>query len=249
MSYLAAELRKLLGLPSAWVGLGLSLLLPPGVVLINGPYLRKAIADGTVIDRGDLGYTELMVGVIGALVLGVVAVSSEYSSGGEHAPDARQLTTSLVAMPHRLRFLAAKAAAVSVTVAAVAAFACAATMAASRTALGDAAAPPEADRLAGVVVYWVLMGLLACGLTVCFRNGVVPLTVLILNSSVVSVSFLLSQVTDAAVYLPDVAGARMFVRDVDLPVLLSPLVGGLTTAGWVAAVLAGAAVLLRRRDA
>ena len=249
MRYVAAEFRKLLGLPSAWAGIAVGLALPPGVVAINGPYLRKAIADGTSIRLDDLGYTELMVGVIGALVLGVVAAGSEYTSGGQHAPDARQLTTSLIAMPRRLLFLAAKATALSATVATLAVLGTTATLAAADAVLGGAAPPLEADRMAGVAGYWVLMALLACGLTVCARNGVIPLTVLILNSSVVSISFLLSRLTDAAVYLPDIAGARMFIRDLDLPVLLPPVVGGLVTAGWVSVALAAAAVLLRRRDA
>jgi ABC-2 type transport system permease protein len=247
--YVQAEFRKLLGLPSSWVAIGLGLLLAPAVVLINASYVRQALATGTLTGIYDIGYPELVVGAIGPIVLGVVAASSEYTSGGEHAPDARQVVTSLVAMPRRGRFLAAKATVVAALAAGTAVLSAIATTAAVHGVLGGAAPPFAPDRLAGVVVHWVLTALLACALTVCLRNGIVPMTVLILNGSVVSVAFLLSRLTDAAVLLPDVAGARMFVRDIDLPVLLPPVVGGLVMTAWVAALLGLGALVLRRRDA
>jgi len=248
VNLLRAELRKLLGLPSAWVAVALGLVMAPAVVLASASYTRRTIADATATDLADLGFRDFSFGIIGPLVLGVVAVSSEYRSTGEDAPGARQLTASLTAMPDRLRFLAAKTAALTLVVTALALAAAATTIAVTIAAYGDHVPPPEAARVVAAVAYWVLTALLAYAVTLITRNGIVPLVVFVLNSSVVSVSYLLSKVTDLAVFLPDIAGAQMFVRGMDVPVRLSPLVAGLVMAAWVAALLAVGAVLFHRRD-
>lgn len=80
------------------------------------------------------------------------------------------------------------------------------------------------------------------------RNGIVPLTLLIINSSVVSVSYLLTKVTDLAVYLPDIVGAQMFIRSADFPVEVAPVTAGLVMTAWVVALLAVGAVLFQGRD-
>ncbi|MEV6495293.1 hypothetical protein AB0M20_42755, partial [Actinoplanes sp. NPDC051633] len=69
MSLVRAEVRKLLTLPTARVGLVLGVVLAPLVVLINGPATRRAIAAGT--DSADIGLQELAIGLIGAMILGV----------------------------------------------------------------------------------------------------------------------------------------------------------------------------------
>jgi hypothetical protein len=243
-----AELRKLLGLPSAWVAVLLGLVMAPAVVLLNAPYTRRTIADRTATDLADLGFRDLALGIIGPLVLGVVAVSSEYRSTGEDAPGARQLTASLTAMPDRLRFLAAKTVALTLVVTALALAAATATIAVTNATLGDHVPPPAPSRVVAAVLYWVLTALLAYAVTLITRNGIIPLVVFVLNSSVVSVSYLLTKVTDLAVYLPDIAGAQMFVRGLDVPVRLSPLTAGLVLTAWVAALLAVGAALFHRRD-
>ncbi|HST80941.1 MAG TPA: hypothetical protein VLL08_04260 [Kineosporiaceae bacterium] len=50
------------------------------------------------------------------MILGVIVVSSEYTSTGEDAPGARQLTETLTAVPDQLRLLAAKTAALTLVV-------------------------------------------------------------------------------------------------------------------------------------
>lgn len=132
VSLVRAELRKLLGLPTAWVGLVLGTLTSPVVVLLNAPYTRRAIADGTLTDTSDLGLRDLGIGLIGPLVLGVIVVSSEYTSTGQDAPGSRQLTATLTAVPHRLRLLAAKTTALVLVVTAQAAVTVAATLTLTR---------------------------------------------------------------------------------------------------------------------
>ena len=75
-----------------------------------------------------------------------------------------------------------------------------------------------------------------------------PLTFLIVNSTFVSVSYLLTKVTDAAAYLPDIVGAQMFIRGGDFPVKVSPVIAGLVMSAWIAAFFAAGAALFRRRE-
>ncbi|MEU7587336.1 hypothetical protein AB0A95_13650 [Micromonospora sp. NPDC049230] len=249
MNLVRAELRKLLGLPTAWVGLVLGTLIAPVIVLLNAPYTRRAIADGSFGDTSDLGLRDLGIGLIGPMVLGVIVVSSEYTSTGRDAPGARQLTATLAAVPNRLRLLAAKTTALVLVVAAQAAVTTAATLTLTRVLHGDNAAAPAPARVAAAILYWTLTALLAYAITLITRNGIVPLTLLIINSSVVSVSYLLTKVTDLASYLPDIVGAQMFIRGGDFPVKVAPVTAGLVMTAWIVVLLAVGAVLFQRRDA
>ena len=245
---LRAELRKLLGLPTAWIGLILGTLLAPVIVLVNAPYTRRAIADGTIADPSNLGLQDLGIGLIGPMVLGVVIVSSEYTSTGHDAPRARQLTATLTAMPGRLRLLAAKTAALIVVAAAQAAVTAAATLILTQILHGAHVPAPAPARVAAAILYWTLIALLSYAITLITRNGIVPLTFLIVNSTVVSVSYLLTKVTDLAVYLPDIVGAQMFLTTSDVPVRVAPVTAGLVMTAWIAVLLAIGAVLFHRRD-
>ncbi len=221
------ELLKLAGLPSAWVAAGLGLLVPPLLVTLNS----RAVPSGP-----DTGFLELTLGVLGPLVLGTIAAGSEYRGG--------QIRTSLVCVPSRLRLLVAKTGAVVLTVAVTAALSAVLTL-----AVAGVLTAGSVPRIAGVVVYWVLGALLAYGITLLARSGVLPLTVLILNSSVVSVSFLLSKVTPLAAYLPDLAGVHLFLHATASPRDLAPVTAGLVMAAWVAALLGVAGYVFHRRDA
>ncbi len=212
------------------------------------------IARGSQTAAGiDFGYQELAFGVISAIIIGVVAVSSEYFAESGESGGGRQITTSLTAISSRLRFLLSKAAAVAIVSSLLAAVAAAATMAVIRIVLGEHApftGSEEVPRLIGIVCYWALTALLALGITVLTRHGVVPLSILIVNSSVVTVSYLLTRLTPLAYYLPDIAGIRMFIRDLaDSNVEVPPLVGGLVMSVWVAALFTVAAIVFCRRDA
>lgn len=248
VSLIRAELRKLLGLPTAWIGLVLGTLIAPVIVLLNAPYTRRAIAAGTLTDPADLGLRDLGVGLIGPIILGVIVVSSEYTSTGPETPGARQLTATLVAVPDRLRLLVAKTTALVLVVAAQATVTTAATLTLTQVLHGIHAPAPAPARVAAAILYWTLTALLAYAITLITRNGIVPLTLLIINSSVVSVSYLLTKVTDLASYLPDIAGAQMFISSAGFPVEIAPVTAGLVMTAWVVALLAVGAVLFQRRD-
>ncbi|MFJ8916647.1 ABC transporter permease [Amycolatopsis sp. NPDC102389] len=234
------ELRKLASLPSVWAAVAVGVLLPAAFTFLNAK--AAARRGGNV----DLGFQELAFGVVGAIILGVVAVSSEYTTEGENAGGGRQITTSLTVVPSRWRSLIAKLAAVSTVVAGLAAVSSTINLT-TVEALGAGAS--DFGRLPGVVLYWVLTALLASGLTLLTRNGILPLTVLILNTSVVTVTYLLSKLTPLAAFFPDLAGFRLFIKRVDLPVQLSPVTGGLVMTAWVAALLAAGFLVFRGRDA
>ncbi|MEU8663800.1 hypothetical protein [Actinoplanes philippinensis] len=242
-----AELRKLLSLPTAWVGLVLGLVAAPLLVFVSAGGTRKAIEEGFHADPSDAAFQPLAIGLLGALILGVVVLSSEYTSTGDDAPGARQLQATLAAMPRRGRLLVAKGVALSLLVAAQGAITSVATLALSRMVLGDLVPAPSPGRAAAVVLYWVLLGLLAYALTLIFRSGIVTLTVLIVNSSVVSVSYLLTKVTPLAAYLPDIVGAHMFLHQVG-DVHIAPVTAGVVMTAWVAALLALGGWLFRRRE-
>ncbi|WP_066360391.1 ABC transporter permease [Herbidospora mongoliensis] len=229
------ELSKLASLWSVWLAGAVAVLVPTVITWLNSFMARGA--------GPDRGYQELAFGVMGVIILGVVAVSSEYATEGPEAGGGRQITTSLTAVPSRLRFLAAKAAAVALVAALLAVVAMAGTMSLA------AGSSVEVTRLAGVVCYWTYTALLAFGITVLVRHGVVPLVVLLVNTSLVSMTFLLSKTFPVFSFTPDMAGARMFVEPNDSTVDISPLLGFLTMSGWVVVVLVIAAVVFTRRDA
>ncbi|MEU9691935.1 ABC transporter permease [Amycolatopsis japonica] len=232
------ELRKLTSLPSVWAAVAIGVLLPAALTFLNA---RAAARRGGNVD---LGFQELAFGVVGAIILGVVAVSSEYTTEGENAGGGRQITTSLTVVPSRRRLLITKLAAMITVVAALATVSSAITL-----TIVEALGVSDFGRLPGVVLYWMLTALLASGLTLVTRNGILPLTVLILNTSVVTVTYLLTKLTPLAAFFPDLAGFRMFIERVELPVQLSPVTGGLVMTAWVAALLTAGFLVFRGRDA
>ncbi|MBE3015293.1 ABC transporter permease [Microbispora sp. NEAU-D428] len=254
MRALAAEASKLTSLPTVWIAMAAGVLVPSVIAGITASSTLGAITRGAETIAGvDTGYQELAFGVVGAIILGVVGISSEYFTESAESGGGRQITTSLTAVPSRLRFLLAKISAVAITSALLAIVAAGTTMGVIRVVLGEHAPTLGADdvpRLAGVVCYWVYTALLAFGITVLTRHGVIPLAVLIANTSVVTVTYLLTKITPLANYLPDMAGVRMFIRKLaDNTVEISPLAGGLVMTAWVAVLLVIAAIAFTRRDA
>ncbi|MEU4692568.1 hypothetical protein [Actinoplanes sp. NPDC023714] len=249
MSLVHAELRKLLGLPTAWIGIVLGLLAAPALVVLNASAARSAVAEGLTQDPSDIGFQYLGIGLLGAMILGVVVVSSEYTPTGDDTPGARQMSATLLAAPRRIRLLTAKGIALSLVTGVQGTITAAATLVLTEQVHGSLVPAPTPGRVAAAVLYWVLIGLLASAITLLTRNGIVTLAVLVVNSTVVSLSYLLTKVTPWAAYLPDIVGAHMFLRSIDVPVEIGPVTAGAVMTTWVAGLLAIAAVLFRRRDA
>lgn len=242
MRALRAELSKLATLPFVGLAIAAGLVVPTGIAFITSL---------TTTPGPDTGFSELAIGVLGAIILGVAAIGSEYTAEGEESAGSRQITTTLTAIPSRVRLLLAKVAAVVIATAVLAIVAIALVFATMQILLGPDAPALDGDTLAragGVVIYWVLMALLGFGLTVLTRNGIIPMAILVANSSAVTVTYLLAQSIPAANYLPDLAGMRMFTT-VRTSVDIEPHTGGLVMAAWVVALLIAAGAVFTRRDA
>lgn len=253
----AAELRKTAALPATAVAAAVAVLGCAGISALNARYVRDALASG----RPDLvGYTTpveavfstVPIGTVGAIVLGVSVISSEYAVNSPDAGGGRQILATLTATPRRLHLLAGKALVVALLVAVTAAVAIAVSLAVARVVTGSSVAMDGLlARSAGTGLYWLLTALMAMAVTVLARNGIVPLIVLITNCSVVSVSVLLAKLTPLAFWLPDVAGIGLFAGELFVAPerLLDPLTGALVMAAWTAVLLGVAAAALVRRDA
>lgn len=253
LNTIRAELSKILALPGTWIATAIAVVIPLGIAAINGPSHRDNPSTGRIAASAvDGGFQETTMGLIGVIVLGVIIISSEYTANGNDVGGGRQITTSLTATPGRGGLLAAKALVLAGLVAVLAAIVIPATFLATRTLLGEAAAPLDADtgqRMLGAILYWVLTALMAFGITVLTRSGIIPLIVLILNTSVVSVTYLLTKATPLAGLLPDVAGLQMFIREYPAADMLAPVPGGLVMAAWTAGILTVAWFRFTRRDA
>lgn len=239
-----AELSKLLSLPGIWLALVIGALAPAVVAALDSIVEKADIVAGISTRLSDIGYIGLGFGVQGVIIIGVLAVSSEYVTESSEAGGGQQITTSLTVVASRLQFLLAKACAVIVISVLLCIVTIMTTVLATQLILGEHAPEFEWTRLIGTVCYWTFTALLAFGITLLTKNGMIPLTVLIINSSVVSFSFLLTKATKLAFYLPDRAGMDMFMSER----YLTPVTGGLVMLAWVVVILIIAAIEFHRRD-
>jgi ABC-2 type transport system permease protein len=196
------------------------------------------------IDRSLAGVNlaQLAIGV-----LGVLLVTGEYATG--------MIRATFAAAPRRLPVLWAKTALYAVVtfvlllVSAFLAFVIGQHFLASHgTTLG---APHAWRAIIGVAGYLTLVGVLAIAFGFMIRStagGIATLFGLLLVVPGVGQLLPASWQTHTLPYLPSNAGSSIFSVHTD-PSALSPATGLLVLCIWVAAALAGAAVLIRRRDA
>ncbi|ANB05143.1 ABC transporter [Streptomyces ambofaciens] len=181
-------------------------------------------------------------GQIAAIAFGATVVSCEYQGNG--------IRLSLAAVPRRGRWFAAKLVAVAVPALVVGLLAAFAALVAARAGLGPAAdgltTGEQTRGVLGCGIYFMLMALLAAGLTVLFRSGVATLSTLI--PFILVVSFVVGDVAGGATdFLPDKAGQVVLYQTHDGT--LGPWAGLAVTALWAAAALLAGAWRLRGRDA
>ncbi|SDG65674.1 hypothetical protein SAMN05216553_11087 [Lentzea fradiae] len=260
MGLLNAELRKLLSLRASLVAAALCLVAAPAVAAVNGNALRSRVAEGGTGPEGGLSAAErglegVMFAVVAGIVLGVVVMSSEYTANDGDVGGGRQIVATLTGVPRRGALLLAKATVLTLVTAVLSSAAIATGIVAGQAVLGPfGLAPWQAAgelgwRLPGAVFYCVCTALIALGVTTVTRNGLIPLVVLIVNSSAISVSLLLSKVTSWAKYLPDAAGIPLFAGETAYTEQLPPLAGATVLTAWTALGLAVGAVAFIRRDA
>ncbi|MFE4709254.1 ABC transporter permease [Paenibacillus sp. NPDC056722] len=250
-----AELSKLFSLPGIWLAFLIGAFAPAVITALDSIVQKEEIIAGVSTRLSEVGYIGLALGVQGVIILGVLAVSSEYLTESSESGGGAQITTSLTAVASRLHFLLAKAGAVTVVSILLCIVAIMTTVSTTYLILGEYAPAIEWPRLIGAVCYWTLTALLALGITLLTKNGIIPLAVLMINSSVVSFSVLLYKVTKLALYLPDRAGLEMFMFTSDTPFTGSlfdrfhtPFTGGLIMFTWVVVIFIIAAIVFHRRD-
>ncbi|WP_103061995.1 ABC transporter permease [Actinomyces qiguomingii] len=257
MNLVKAELLKLMTLPSVWVASALAFIVPVGLAWLSASTVHRALSTSDTsslvsASTADAGFGQMTYGTIGIVVLGVVAMSSEYARTAQNVGASRQVTTTMVGGPKRMQTIASKLAVLAVWTVGLVIVTLPSSLAVSKVVLGDYATDPDGELLrkaVGVVLYWLSMALLSYAFTSVTRNGALSLIVLVANSSVVSFSLLISQLTDAARYLPDTAGVSMFLTDTPISSPLQPASAMFVTFGWLIASVLTASWCWVRRDA
>ncbi|MFF5625179.1 ABC transporter permease [Microbacterium sp. NPDC012755] len=254
---LLAELRKLMTLPGVWIGCAVTIAGFAGIALLNAFMAKDALLSGDtdgyhLVSVFDSAYAAAPLGTVGAVIVGVLAIGSEYSANTSDAGGGRQITSTLLALPRRGLLIAAKAAAVLLVGIATGIAALAAGVGISVAVIGDLLPFTTDDSplaALGALLYWALTGLIAFGITALVRSVIVPLIILIVNNTVVSVSVLLANLTPLAYWLPDMAGRKLFSGLDMMEGGLGAATGALVMAAWALAFAVAGAVVFARRDA
>jgi ABC-2 type transport system permease protein len=247
----SAEFTKLRSTRSILVALSLFFPVSIGVGVLEGWSVRGAIASHSPMLRPDFssaqaGFDGVLYGQLALIVFSVLLVTSEYGS--------RMIGLSLLAVPKRSHFYAAKMIVTGLAAAVVSIPAIVLAYIGTQLALGPYGVSPFASgvprAMLGAVGYLTLMSLFAAGIAVMARNPIVPLATLLplvlAGSQILSV---IGATAAMARFLPDQAGMRMLAVSVGSGDSLSPVAGFAVLLGWTAGALIGGYVLLRRRDA
>ncbi len=200
--------------------------------------------DPTLTSLSGIFLAQLAVGVLGVLI-----VSGEYSTG--------MIRSTMAAVPRRLPVLWAKTAVfalvtfVLMTVASFVAFAAGQAMLASEHISTTLSRPGVLTAVIGGGLYLTVVGTLGVALGALLRStagGIATLFGLLLVLPIIVLFLPASWREHIEKYLPSNAGQAIF-RVLHEPSALSSWTGFALFCGYALAALAGAAVLLRRRDA
>ena len=206
----------------------------------------------TTFNAAGFPFNALFLSQLAIGVLGVLIITTEYSSG--------MIRTTFIAVPQRGLVLAVKAVifgsvtfVVAVLTTFVTFFASQAILNRGTVQYGVSLSSPHALRIViGAALYMTVCGLLGVALGALLRSTAAAITALagLLFILPIMMNFLpVSWHRDAiAQWLPSNAGMQI-VEKVTQPLQFSPWVGLAVFAGWVAVAFAAGLVLLRRRDA
>ncbi|NEM06631.1 ABC transporter permease subunit [Geodermatophilus normandii] len=260
LGILRGELIKLLSLRSTWWTLAATVLLMTGVSLAVAASLDATATDPTTapeltaLTGAEVVTGGFQLGMLTIAVLGALLMTGEYSTG--------MIRSTLTAVPTRVPVLAAKAIAVSVATAAVAALGIGLSHAATMPLLSEHDMVPALDEartwqvFGGTVYFLVAAALFALGVGTLLRSSAgaitVALSVLLLLPTVL-VFITLDWVEVIVDYLPlPASGAFLGGGEDSLSAVgdeLSPVTGILVVAAYALVPLVAGAVTLRRRDA
>jgi ABC-2 type transport system permease protein len=245
---ITSEWIKFRTLRSSWYTLGAAVAALIVIALIIG-YVTST-SDWSSLEADDRAASSPLRGYfLGQLfigVLGVLFVAGEYGTG--------MIRSTIAAVPKRLPVVAAKSAVfglvalAAMTVSSFIAFFGAQAFLSGAASLSD---PGALRAVAGVGVYLALIGILGGALGWIIRStagAIAALVGVLLVIPVVVQAVPTTLTTTVAQYLPADAGGS-FLATVQAPDTLGPWAGLGVLVLWVAASLAAAAVVVRRRDA
>jgi len=241
---LHAEWLKAVTLRSTWLGLlGFSAAVV-GISTAVVASVGEAEAAQPGYDAGLIAFYGLNFGHVAVIVVAVLLTAGEYGRQTVHA--------SLVAVPRRGVFLAAKVVVGTGLVLATATVTALTTVAATQAVLGPAGVPPAelARPIVAAALYPTLLAVFCMGVAMVLRDQAGALSLLIPFFFLVSPLLeLVPGLQRLAVFLPDRAGqvaVRLHPRGIDA---FGPLTGLAVLTLWAAAAVLGGWWVLRRRDA
>jgi len=203
-----------------------------------------ASTDPTALSMAGVTLAQLIVGV-----LGVLLVTNEYANGS--------IRNWFGAVPRRLPVLIGKAVVLTVVLSVVMVLACLAAFLIGQTILGaDRGTTLAADGVLRAVIgsglYLAGIGLFGIAIGSLLRTTAGAIAVVVASLLIVPglIGLILpdSWNQDISPYLPSTAG-QAFTTVQPADTLLASGTGAVVFVGWLVVLLAGAAVLLRRRDA
>jgi ABC-2 type transport system permease protein len=196
---------------------------------------------------------------LAAVVLGVLVVTGEYSTG--------MIRSTLAAVPRRLPALWAKAVVLAVSIFVVSAVATGISLVVMQLFLGGKGLAPDLGDaqtlrvLAGVPLYLTAIALFSFSIGAILRHSAGALATVLGLLLVVQNLFMIpwKPLQYISPFLPGTAGVRIVMTQASLNAMtagaptvgavLSPWQGFAVLLAWVAVLLTAAAVLLRRRNA
>ena len=256
---LKAEVRKTMGLPGAWLGAALAIVLPLLIEYYTDHDLAARLAAGdpdAPAQLGNVGVIGLYVGTTGIVVLAVSVVVSEYASDPRTNGASRQVATTMLVQPRRGASVAAKLLVVLGAATVLLAVAWTATYSLCRHLLGSSVPfePVPWWMLTGILTWWGFSAMASMALAMATRSALVSMTVLVAMSTMISPGVLLIKSTDAARFLPDAAAVRLIANPTTLnydrlvELLSIPMAAAVCTA-WASGCAVTCCWVWMKRDA
>lgn len=247
-----SEWIKLQTLRSTWFTVGIAILALVGVGFLVSWATAAHWAQGGPGQR--IGFDPVQRSLVGVFlaqlavgVLGVLAVTGEYSTG--------MIRSTLTAVPRRLPVLWAKLAVVAALIFAVMLVASIVTFLGGQALLGPHGTtfshPGALRAVVGVALYLTVVAVFAIGLGFSLRStagGIATLVALLLILPVLANALPSSWQADIIPYLPGQAGGAIY-RTRYAVNTMAPWTGFAVFCAWAAAAVGLGAYLLRRRDA
>ncbi|MCL2466066.1 MAG: ABC transporter permease [Micrococcales bacterium] len=258
----ASEAVKMVSLRSTWWTLGVFVVAHAGLGALIGLVLRVAEMDDGPLEASYLapaGGFGIMLTQLALVVIAVLTITTEYSSGQIHG--------SLMAVPTRVPLLVAKAVVLGAAAFVVGAVACGLALGLGTLIAGDSAAftlsgPETAWGLLAGPLYLLGIAWFSFSVGALLRHSAAAIATLMALLTIVQwvvMGLPFYWVRVLAPWMPGTAGQQMFLTNQDIAdardqteagvVVLTQWQGFAVLLGWALLAFVLATVLLKRRDA